>query len=137
MSVVVKIDRYAIVIPSSQAAALAALLESAKLYERDGYRSDAPWKPCTDHPLALTFCDDAEFAPLSPAALKVFAESDRTHALWSAEYNKRNAAEQRNKELEAELAALKTLRTCAMAPADEPVTAAPSGDEPTALDLPM
>jgi hypothetical protein len=123
MSVVIKIDRYALVIPPFQAAAIAALLESAKLYERDGYGANAPWKLCSEHPLALTFCDDDEFAPVSDTVRKVYDEAEKKNQLWLAEYGKRNAAEKRNQELEAELAAIKALRPCAMAAAtDEPAS---------------
>lgn len=127
MSVVVKIDRFAIVVPSFQAAALAGILEGAKLYEREGYRADAPWKLCTEQPLAVTFSDNAEFVPMSATVRKVYDDAEKTNTRWLDEYNKRNAAERRAMELETELAAIKALRPCAMAPAEESTTEGDGG----------
>ena len=89
MSVVVKIDRFAIVVPSFQAVAIAGSLEGAKRYEREGYRADAPWKPCTEHPLAVTFCEDAEFVPMSATVRKVYDDAEKTNTRWLDEHNKR------------------------------------------------
>lgn len=101
---------------------LAAVWASCVVYKKDGWQNDAPFKPVEDLPSLIFIAEDRLVELDQKAALAAAkAEAEKKGTQWYEEYNKRALAEKRTKELEDQIALLKSVTTCTTKDEENPL----------------